>query len=320
MKFLIKILPDNDIKRKWYSIIFTIIISLLLALLGIYGFGEYGISLFLIIPFFIGISPVILYGLKKEIKLKTALGIAFITLGLFALTMLIFALEGIICIAMASPLAAIATLLGALTGWALLNYKKDNSVSILILLILSIPLTSFVENKKSIKTISVTTSIEINASLSKVWKNVISFPELEEPNEFLFKAGISYPINAEIKGNGVGAVRYCNFTTGSFVEPIVIWDEPNLLQFTVDNCPAPMTELSFWDIDAPHLHDFFVSKKGQFKLTKLSNGKTLLEGTTWYTHKIKPEFYWQLWSNYIVHKIHDRVLVHIKKNSEAKTN
>ena len=33
-----------------------------------------------------------------------------------------------------------------------------------------------------------------------------------------------------------------------------------------------------------------------------------LEGTTWYYHNIKPDFYWRIWSNYIIHKIHERVL------------
>jgi hypothetical protein len=80
--------------------------------------------------------------------------------------------------------------------------------------------------------------------------------------------------------------------------------------------PAPLKEISFWDVNAPHLHDYFVSKQGQFKLTTLPNGNTLLEGTTWYYHDIKPVFYWGLWSNYIIHKIHDRVLNHIKRNAE----
>jgi hypothetical protein len=79
-----------------------------------------------------------------------------------------------------------------------------------------------------------------------------------------------------------------------------------------------MKELSFWDIDAPHLHDYFVSKKGQFRLVKLSESETLLEGTTWYYNRIKPGFYWDLWSNYIVHQIHIRVLTHIKQVSEKK--
>jgi hypothetical protein len=64
------------------------------------------------------------------------------------------------------------------------------------------------------------------------------------------------------------------------------------------------------------LHGYWVSKKGQFKLIRLANGHTLLEGTTWYINKIKPDWYWTLWSDYIVHKIHKRVLCHIKKVSE----
>ena len=82
--------------------------------------------------------------------------------------------------------------------------------------------------------------------------------------------------------------------------------------------PTPMKELSIWDINAPHLHDYFVSKQGQFKLTQLANGNTLVEGTTWYYNDIKPAFYWQIWSDPIIHKIHNRVLEHIKINSELE--
>ncbi|NBP97360.1 MAG: hypothetical protein EBU25_05975 [Burkholderiaceae bacterium] len=37
----------------------------------------------------------------------------------------------------------------------------------------------------------------------------------------------------KIVGKGVGSVRHCNFTTGSFVEPITVWDEAKLLKFDV---------------------------------------------------------------------------------------
>ena len=183
-----------------------------------------------------------------------------------------------------------------------------------------IPAMAAIEKNIEPNLTSVTTSIEIDAVPETVWKNVIEFPQLAEPTEFIFKTGIAYPINAKIEGAGVGAVRHCNFTTGSFVEPITIWDEPRLMKFDVTEQPAPMKELSFWDIDAPHLHDYFISKQGQFKLTVLPNGKTLLEGTTWYYHNIKPAFYWQLWSDHIIHKIHERVLTHIKANSEKGNN
>lgn len=230
--------------------------------------------------------------------------------------LMIFAIEGLICIAMATPLAILLMWLGSFIGYLIIRKKPDSSAMSILILMGMIPIMSFVEKDTTSELRAVTTSIEIKASPDKVWENVVEFPQLEEPTEFIFKTGIAYPINAKIEGTGVGAIRYCNFTTGSFVEPITAWNEPNLLQFDVLEQPEPMKELSFWDIDAPHLHDYFVSKKGQFKLTKLSNGNTLLEGTTWYYHNITPAFYWRFWSDEIIHKIHERVLSHIKKNAE----
>ena len=141
--------------------------------------------------------------------------------------------------------------------------------------------------------------------------------ELKPPTELLFKTGVAYPIRARLVGTGVGAIRYCEFSTGAFVEPITTWNENELLEFSVEEQPLPMREVSpYGELDTTHLHDYFVSRKGQFKLTKLENGDTLLEGTTWYFHKIKPEFYWHFWTEQIVHTIHQRVLNHIKEESE----
>jgi hypothetical protein len=47
---------------------------------------------------------------------------------------------------------------------------------------------------------------------------------------------------------------------------------------------ASTKEISPYNIKPAHLHEYFVSKKGQFKLTSLHGSKTLLEGTTWYIH------------------------------------
>jgi len=93
--------------------------------------------------------------------------------------------------------------------------------------------------------------------------------------------------------------------------------EPRLLRFSVAQNPAPMNEWSpYGKILPKHLHGYFVSKHGQFLLTPLPNGHTLLEGTTWYQHGLWPETYWTLWSQAITHRIHMRVLNHIKQLSE----
>ncbi|MGS2738746.1 hypothetical protein [Sinomicrobium sp. M5D2P17] len=318
-RLLNKILPANDNKRKWVAIGITSLISGLFTVWGIYGFQQYGFALFILIPVFIGFGSSVLYGLKHKLTYIQSYQIGFLTLGVYLLGLVVFAIEGLICIVMLLPLGLLLTWAGSSIGYALLKKIPNKAPTTLMILTGLIPITNFVEKDTKPDVSEVVSSIEIQADIQTVWSNVIEFPQLDDPTEFIFKTGIAYPVNAKIDGTGIGAIRHCNFTTGSFIEPITVWDQPELLKFDVLEQPEPMEELSFWNVDAPHLHDYFVSRQGQFKLTELPNGNTLLEGTTWYYHNIRPEFYWRLWSNYIVHKIHNRVLEHIKKNAEHET-
>ena len=98
---------------------------------------------------------------------------------------------------------------------------------------------------------------------------------------------------------------------------LVEQNEPRLLRFGVTSNPPPMRELSpYGDIDAPHLHGFLVSQRGQFALESLPGGRTRLVGSTWYQHHLWPEAYWRMWSDHIIHTIHLRVLNHVKELSE----
>ncbi len=136
----------------------------------------------------------------------------------------------------------------------------------------------------------------------------------------IFRAGIAYPTRAEIQGTGVGAVRHCMFSTGAFVEPITIWNEPSLLRFSVEQNPAPMEEWTMYEkIHPPHLEGFFVSQQGEFRLIQVSQNMTLLKGTTWYHHNLWPESYWKVWSDFVIHTIHRRVLRHIKLTAESQS-
>lgn len=319
MRYLLSILPEDETRRFWFSVLITMVLAGILSTLGIFGFGEYGIALFIIIPTFLGFAPVVLwkYG-RGEISHAEAGRIAFTTTVLFMFTLFIFAMEGLICILMAAPIAFLFMLFGYSIARALVNANSKKPPSIMMFLFMMVPLVSFVEQNSDPTLHKVSTSIIIDAPPEKVWSMVVEFPELDPPKELMFKTGISYPTSANIEGHGVGAIRYCNFSTGRFVEPITKWEEPYLLEFDVEHSPPPMTEMTFWDIDAPHLHDYFQSKKGQFKLVELSDGRTELIGTTWYHNRIRPTVYWNLWSNYIVHRIHYRVLRHIKENSEKR--
>lgn len=312
-------LAQKHSTQKILSIALPCILGWTFAYLATNVFRDYAFGLFIWLPLVLGATSTLILAHKNSVPRKELRNNSYWTLLIFCVGLLAFAWEGIICLAMAAPIGFLFTYLGFLIGHGLSKSKLNNRTpTVIILLMLSVPsLMAFENNIKTSDDIrSVTTSIEVNASPETVWKNVVAFPQLKEPTEFIFKTGIAYPINATINGQGVGAVRHCNFSTGSFVEPITTWDEPKLLKFSVDEQPEPMKEISFYDIHPNHLHGYWVSKEGQFKLTGLPNGHTLLEGTTWYINKIKPNFYWTTWSDYIVHKIHQRVLEHIKTQAE----
>ena len=281
--------------------------------------GIYGLTLFVALPIAVGALGA---WITKAKTAGTAVTAGMVANFIVSLVFLLAGQEGLLCIAMALPLALP---LGALGGW--LVYGRDarsgkrvlaGGTAMLALLPFGLGTLGFDMNAKP-DVFEVRSSIEIAAPPERVWKHVISFSELPPPNEWYFKDGVAYPIRAHIDGTGPGAVRYCEFSTGPFVEPIEVWDEPHLLRFSVAQNPAPLNEWSpYAKIMPRHLRGYLISKQGQFLLTPLPNGHTLLEGTTWYQHGLWPEMYWTVWSQAIIHRIHMRVLNHIKELSEAE--
>jgi len=69
-------------------------------------------------------------------------------------------------------------------------------------------------------------------------------------------------------------------------------------------------------IHLPHLDGYFRSTRGEFRLIELPNGRTRLEGSTWYELDLAPFSYWSLIADQIVHQIHLRVLWHVKAEAE----
>jgi hypothetical protein len=71
-------------------------------------------------------------------------------------------------------------------------------------------------------------------------------------------------------------------------------------------------------IHPSHLDTAFRSTRGEFELIELPGGRTRLVGRTWYTLDIRPHAYWTIWTDWIVHRIHHRVLRHIKRLAETE--
>ena len=308
---------DHRVRSALLGIVVSMVISLLMLLVSVYAFADYGVALFLGTPILVGAVSTFLYNRPYPRGLGSSLLVAEVAIFLCGTAVLLFAFEGIICLAMLYPIGAIMGLLGGLIGYAL-GVMTSARATALLLPIAMLPLAAGAELAyRPTPEYEVVSSVEIEAPPQQVWPHVVGFSELPPPPDWYFRLGIAYPQRATIEGEGVGAVRRCEFSTGAFVEPITVWDEPHRLAFAVESQPPPMQELSpYRHVHPPHLDGYLRCQRGEFRLIELPGGRTRLEGSTWYEFEMYPQDYWTLWSDLCIHRIHRRVLNHIKELSE----
>jgi hypothetical protein len=285
---------------------------------AVLGLRTYGGSVFLGLPFAIGlVSAVVANRIEPRTRRETVM-IGLAALAVVGGALLLFALEGAICLAMAVPIAAPIAMMGSLVGQLISGREQLPSPTRITLLLLAVPLGTTIEAALPSPAVRVVmTAIEIDAPAPAVWRHVVSFAEITAAPPWLLRTGLAYPLRARIEGAGVGAVRHCEFTTGAFVEPITRWDEPRVLAFDVVSQPAPLHEWSPYSrVFAPHLDGFFRTSQGEFRLIPAGPGRTRLEGRTWYVLRMAPSLYWNVIADSILHAIHQRVLEHVKAQAE----
>ncbi len=301
------------------SIAAGVAIGLGMMALSVYALKLYGTSLFLGTPFVMGAVTAFLFNRRYPASVRETLQVVAMTIFCVAGTAMLMAVEGALCLAMAAPLALVLGAMGALLGRKIALHDNRLTPGSL-LAVMMLPLAATIDGNRALNPTSlreVRSSIEISASADVVWKNVIAFPPLPEPTDLVFRVGIAYPKRAAIRGSGIGAVRYCVFSTGAFVEPITRWEPGRRLSFTVDSSPPPLSEWSpFANITPPHIDGYFASRRGEFRLIPLPNGHTRLEGSTWYEMRLYPEGYWSVFGDQLISTIHGRVLQHIKEQAE----
>ena len=313
---------------KWGSAALAVAISTVIGILGawaaISGLGSYGVSLFIALPFVMGYVSVWAHTRANPRSYIDVLALVSLSVLLAGAGILAIAIEGIICLAMAAPIAWLLALLGGSLAYAIHTEPGlgRGQTSTFGAVLLALPLLIGFEHASPppVPRFQVRTSIEITAPPEIVWKRIIAFPPLAKPNELFFRyGGIAYPIEARIQGEGLTADRECRFSTGSFKEPILAWETNKHFAFGVTDEPSLMTETSpYGQIHVRHLDDHdFQPERADFVLTRLPNGHTRLEGTTTYQNKMWPGQYWRLYTDAIVHTIHKRVFEHVKQLSEA---
>ena len=296
-----------------------VVAALLMLVVSVFLINRYGGGLFLGAPLILGMVTAFVFNHQhprtSRATLQVVSAAVLVTGGVFVL----FALEGILCMAMTLPLTLPLAVLGAVAGRTI-AVRTPAPAAHAWLLLLVLPGLAVVETEPVPAPLhEVVSVVEIDAPPEVAWKHVVSFSELTAPPAWLFRLGVAYPRRARIEGLGVGAVRYCEFSTGPFVEPITAWEEPSRLAFDVASQPRPMAEWSpYRRVHAPHLDDYFRSRRGEFRLVRLPGDRTRLEGRTWYELAMAPQIYWKALADAIISRIHIRVLTHVKALSEQR--
>ena len=312
---------ESGVRDSVLAVLAGVAFGLAMTAPNVYGLRTYGAALFFATPFAMGIVTTLVSNRGPVRTLGSTIALAVLTVFATGAALLLFALEGVLCLLMATPIAIAVATVGAMVAWAIIRQTRHGAqqqLQVLGIFLVGLPGLAGLEAKIANPMLHEAVSVrEINAPPSVVWRHVVGFSELPPPPEWFFRLGVAYPMRARIQGEGVGAVRNCEFSTGPFVEPITRWEPGARLSFDVRSQPPSMTELSpYRHVNAPHLEGYMVSRRGEFRLTALPGGRTRLEGSTWYTMAIFPESYWVVPAELLLHAIHDRVLAHVADLSE----
>ncbi|RLJ33201.1 hypothetical protein CLU97_2677 [Chryseobacterium sp. 7] len=310
----------NFFKQYLYLSLFLAVVLIVGVWFFLVAQGEYGVTLFFTIPVSIGfIIGYVKY--FKKIGFSNILKTIFkIVLGLVIFSLLLIAAgtEGAICIIMAIPFIGFAMFVGFTIGFIIgvLDEKRHTGSVIAFILFINPASYIFDTYTKPIEEI-VTTEMIINSPNEKVWKLLNTQISFNAPDFILFEKGVSYPKNIKLV-NKNGKFGYsCKTNNDELRLNIDEFIENKKVKFSLENQTVPMKEITpYENIDAKHLHDYFIVKYGEITLDKLSENKTKIIAKTKYSYKIAPNWYWKKWSGYIIDKMQAHVLQSIKTQSE----
>jgi len=284
---------------------------------GALVFRTYGYGMFVISPFFIGAVTAYLGNRRHDIGLAQTFGLVAGATALGGVALLAFALEGIVCLILAAPLGFGVALIGGALGRAIALYTRRPPRQTLPALAL-LPLVFAVENAMSATTsFDTAETAVVNAPPEWVWKSVVDMDTIDEPPALPFRLGIAYPLRGEVVGEGVGAIRRGEFSTGTAIERVTEWIPNRKLAFAVVSDVPGMRELSpYQHVHAPHVAGYFVTTETSFELRPLPDGRTEILERTSHKLKLDPIFYWLPMARFVVHANNVRVLAHIGRQAE----
>jgi uncharacterized membrane protein YhaH (DUF805 family) len=312
--------PPGD-RSGWFSAVQGMIagmaVTLFAVAVGALVFGTYGLGVFFVAPFVIGATTGYLVNRKADMGKGRTAALVLGATALGGIALVVAALEGIVCIVLAAPLAFLAALIGGVLGRAVaLNTKRPagQALSGVVLLPLVFALESVFPATTRFDTHQ---TVSIDAAPEAVWNAIVHMEAMDEPPTLPFSLGVAYPLGGEIMGEGVGALRRGVFSTGVALERVVEWVPERKLSLAVLNDVPAMRELSpYRHVHAPHVVGYFQTTEMTFEIQPQANGTSVLVERSSHDLKLEPVLYWLPMARWVVHENNARVLAHIRQQAE----
>jgi uncharacterized membrane protein YhaH (DUF805 family) len=280
-------------------------------------FGTYGFGLFVASPFVIGATTAYFANRKRDLGISRTMGLVAGATALGGVALVVAALEGLVCIVLAAPLGLGVALVGGLLGRGSARYAAGSPRQTLPGLAL-LPLVFALESTWSATTSFVTyETIEVHAPREAVWRAIVRMEPIDEPLALPFRLGVAYPIEGEVIGEGVTAMRHGRFSTGIAVERVTEWVPNQKLAFAVVNDVPAMHELSpYAHVHAPHVIGYFRTTDTSFELVPRPDGRTRIIERTSHELRLDPVLYWLPLARWVIHENNARVLNQIRRQAE----
>src|ERR1051325_11758832 len=208
---LAAVIPSSTWGSAAFSFLFTIPFGLVSVLFATRVLTTYGWSLFVALPFTLGMAAALVHGVHQPRTLPACIAIACLFNAILGLGLLALAWEGVICLAMAAPIAIVLASFGGACGYLIQRRRWRETPIFASVLFAFVPGLQWFEHALATPcpVLVVRSVIEIQAPPEELWRQVTSFSEIPPPTDFIFRVGVAYPIRAEILGNGPGAERHC---------------------------------------------------------------------------------------------------------------
>ncbi len=265
---------------------------------------SYGVSIFVFLPFIIG------YILGKSIVKKFSLFGLIFSIVTFFILLYVGALEGMVCIIMALPLAIIAVILG---GWIKILFEKkkdkpDNLIKSSILPLIVFLGVGFLEKeltKNDKEIISVKTEMTVPFTAMEVYETIKSVDTLIAEKPFLMKLDLPIPNKCVLEKEEVGGLRTCYFSGGTITERITELEKGKVLRMDVIDYKLKGRKwLGF--------------KEAIYYFEQVGQDSSKITRITTYTSVLTPRFYWEPLEKMGISQEHDYVFDNLRNDLKKK--